>query len=130
MAHDFKNFPELTNRQMQIYYFDSPHQQIFEDFDAKVIGVHDGDTIRVEVDFRDFSFPIRLSDLAVPEIDELGGLAARDFLRSQILGETVEVRINKRNRVEKWGRLLGEIFHGGISLNEQMIQAGYGIRWA
>jgi len=51
MAHDFKKFPELTNNQMQIYYFESPHKQITEDFKARVVDVHDGDTIKVEVDF-------------------------------------------------------------------------------
>ena len=48
MAHDFKNFPELTNRQMQVYYFESPHKQVTEDFRGRVIKVTDGDTIRVE----------------------------------------------------------------------------------
>jgi len=55
MAHDFKRFPELTNNQMNLYYFDSPHQQIAEDFDAKVVNVHDGDTVRLEVSWRDFT---------------------------------------------------------------------------
>ena len=56
MAHDFKRYPELTNAQMGLYYFDSPHQQIAEDFWAKVIRVKDGDTIQVSCNFRDFDF--------------------------------------------------------------------------
>ena len=47
MAHDFKQFPELTNSQMVMYYFQSPHKQITEPFEAKVVKVTDGDTIRV-----------------------------------------------------------------------------------
>ena len=45
MPHDFKLFPELTNSQMQIYYWDSPHKQITKNFMAKVLRVKDGDTI-------------------------------------------------------------------------------------
>ena len=39
MAHDFKLFPELTNAQMDLYYFESPHRQITEDFIGKVVKV-------------------------------------------------------------------------------------------
>ena len=38
MVHDFKAFPELTNSQMDLYYWDSPHKQITDDFDAVVVG--------------------------------------------------------------------------------------------
>ena len=129
MAHDFKKFPELTNRQMQFYYFQSPHQQITENFLAQVVKVTDGDTIRVETDFRDFSFPIRFLDLAAPEVNEEGGLEAKAFLKGEIEGEEVEIRINKRNRVGKWGRLLGEVFHRGLSMTDLIINTGHGIRW-
>ena len=71
--HDFKTFPELTNSQMQIYYFQSPHKQIIEPFMAKVVKVTDGDTIRVLWDERDFTFPVRFAELAAPELDERGG---------------------------------------------------------
>ena len=64
MAHNFKLFPELTNNQMQFYYFESPHRQIIEDFRAKVVQVTDGDTIRVKWDERKFDFPTNFSSLA------------------------------------------------------------------
>lgn len=118
MAHNFKLFPELTNRQMQLYYFDSPHQQITDNFDAVVVKVTDGDTIRVETDFRDFSFPIRFSNIAAPEVNEEGGKESKSWLENQIMGEEIMVLVNKQNRVEKWGRLLGEIMHMGININE------------
>ena len=37
MAHDFKKWPELRNSQMALYYFESPHRQITEDFDYILI---------------------------------------------------------------------------------------------
>ncbi len=78
--HDFKRFPELTNSQMQIYYFESPHKQITEPFMAKVVKVTDGDTIRVTWAERDFNFPIRMAEIAAPELDERGGLDSQKFL--------------------------------------------------
>ena len=121
-THDFKKWPELTNSQMGLYYFDSPHKQIGEDFFAKVIGVHDGDTIRVTTDFRDFSFPIRFSNILAAELDEKGGPESQSWLEKQILGEDVEIIVNPQNRVEKWGRLLGEVRHKGFDMGELSIQ--------
>jgi len=127
MAHDFKRFPELTNNQMNLYYFDSPHQQITEDFDARVVGVHDGDTIRVETDFRDFSFPIRFSNIMAAETNEGGGIRSRNHLRDLIGNAQVEVIINKKNRVGKFGRLLAQIKHKGFDVGEQMKNDGFAV---
>jgi endonuclease YncB( thermonuclease family) len=126
--HDFKNFPELTNNQMQFYYFESPHRQILENFDAKVVRVIDGDTIRVKWDERDFDFPVRLSLINSAEMEE-GGLASKKFLESQILGEEVNIIINPKNRVEKWGRILGEIIHMGQNINQMSMDWGYSVEF-
>ncbi len=125
--HDFKRYPELTNSQMGFFYFDSPHQQIAEDFDAKVVRVIDGDTIRVEVSFRDFDFPIRFSNILAAETNEEGGLRSKARLKELIEGEMVEIIVNKNNRVEKWGRLLGEVRHKGFDIGKQMIEEGFAI---
>ena len=128
MAHDFKLFPELTNSQMQIYYFDSPHKQMVEPFDAKVVRVKDGDTIQVTTEDRDFDFPIRFARIAAPELDEVGGLASQKWLAKEIEGENVEIVLT-RQRVEKWGRLLGEINFLGLSVNTQSLEQGYSIKF-
>ena len=124
MTHDFKKFPELRNSQMAIYYFESPHKQITEDFEGTVVKVSDGDTIRMEVDFRDFDFPVRFIDTAAPEKDEPGGLESKAWLDSKVMGEEVQVRINPKDRVGKWGRLLGEIFFRGMSINQESVMTG------
>ena len=129
MAHDFKRFPELSNSQMQIYYWESPHKQITENFMAKVVKVTDGDTIRVMWDERDFDFPIRMQDLAAPELNERGGIESQKWLENLILGEDVEI-ILSRMRVEKWGRILADIFHNGIRISEESIRNNHGIPWA
>jgi len=129
MAHDFKQFPELTNSQMQIYYFESPHKQIIAPFIAKVVKVTDGDTIRVKWQERDFDFPVRMAELAAPELDEKRGLESQKFLSNEILGEEVEV-IPTRTRVEKWGRLLANVVHIGQDMSAHSINNGFAVSWA
>ena len=129
MPHDFTRFPELTNNQMQIYYFESPHKQIMEDFKAEVKRVIDGDTIEVRTNFRNFDFPIRIINIAAPERKEEGGAESKDWLEKQILGEEVDIFINKNLRVEKWGRLLGEVFFNGMNIGEDSIRNGHSIEW-
>jgi endonuclease YncB( thermonuclease family) len=124
LAHDFKNFPELTNNQMAIYYFDSPHKQITEDFRAKVVKVSDGDTIKVITDFRDFAFKVRLAKIAAPELNEEGGRESQQWLEKMIMGKDVDILIDPYNRVGKWGRIIGEILSGGFNVNEMAIIEG------
>jgi len=118
MTHDFKRFPELGNSQMQMYYWESPHKQILNSFNAKVVKVTDGDTIRVMWEERDFSFPVRFLDTDAPELDVEGGEESRKWLEDLIMGEEVFIEVDRTNRVEKWGRLLGTIFHEGMNINE------------
>ena len=126
--HNFKNFPELTNRQMEIFYFDSPHKQITEDFRAKVVKVIDGDTIRVKWEERSFDFPIRLANLAAPELKESGGVESQKWLAEKILGKDVDIVLSPE-RVEKWGRLLAYVIDGGINMSEESRMFGMGQSW-
>ena len=116
MAFDFIKFPELTNSQAVIYYWDSPHKQIFEDFEARVVKVTDGDSIRVEWSERDFDFPIRFAYIDAPEMNQ-GGQESKSWLESMILGKDVFIKINPDNRVGKWGRIIGEVMFGGESMS-------------
>lgn len=126
--HDFKKFPELTNRQMEIYYFDSPHRQILEPITAKVVKVTDGDTIKVEWSERDFTFPIRMADIAAAELDERGGPESQSWLETRILNKEVTI-IPTKARVEKWGRLLANVLLLGMDMSAQSIDAGHATKW-
>ena len=128
MAHNFKLWPELTNNQMQIYYFESPHKQITEPFLAEVVKVTDGDTIRVLWAERDFNFPIRMAEIAAPELDERGGLDSQKFLSNEILGEEVEI-IPTKMRVEKWGRLLANVIFLGMDMSANSINNAHAVSW-
>jgi len=126
MAHDFKAFPELTNSQMDFYYADSPHVQIFTDFEATVVKVHDGDTITVRWHERDFDFPVRLIGIDAPEMNA-GGLESKLWLEKQILNQKVEILIDKNQRVGKWGRILGQVFHNGMNINQESLMEGMSV---
>ena len=127
MAHDFKKFPELTNSQMQIYYWDSPHKQILESFIARVEQVTDGDTIRVKWSERDFDFPVRMLNIDAPETNTPNARKSLNWLADEILGEYVEIVIDIKQRVGKWGRLLGTIIHLGRNINETSLELGYSV---
>lgn len=140
MTHDFKRFPELTNQQLDLYYFESPHKQIFEDFTALVVSVHDGDTISVRWDERDFDFPIRISNISARELHEndkrdtsnqmtMSGKDSQKWLENIILNEEVTIKINPKNRVGKFGRLLGQVIFMGRDMGEEAILFGAASSW-
>lgn len=121
--HDYEKYPELRNAQIEVFGFESPHMQITEDFRATVVRVHDGDTVTLRTAFRNFDFPLRLLDINCPEMNE-GGDEARDFVRERVLNEEVDVLINPKNRVDKYGRLLGKILHRGMDLGYELMVVG------
>ena len=130
MAHDFRKFPELTNAQLDFYYFESPHKQIFQDFTAKVIKVTDGDTIRLRWRERDFDFPLRFMDIQAPELKELGGKESQKWLEGNIIEQEVDIIINSDLRVDKWGRLLGRVNFRGMDMGEASIATGHAKPWS
>ena len=121
--HDYKAYPELTNSQLSDYGFSSPHIQYSEDFDAVVVKVHVGDTVTLNTSTRSFTFPLRFLGVDAKELSE-GGVEARDWLNARLLGESVRVLIDPGNRVGKYGRLLGRVFHNGLDVSEEMLNLG------
>lgn len=126
MAHDYVNYPELSNAQLQEFGFTSPHVQITEDFEAEVIKVKDGDTVTLRVSFRDFDFPLRLLDINSPEMSE-GGDKTKQWLKEQIEGQKVYIEIDYENRVGKYGRLLGRILYRGLDIGDQQLNLGLAV---
>lgn len=127
MAHDFEKFPELTNSQAQFYYWESPHRQIFEDFNAKVVEVLDGDTVKVLWSGRNFPFKIRFSNIAAKEKSEEGGKESTDWLKDRIDGKMCRFSIDPANRVGKFGRLIASVSQGGSDVGLESIAAGINI---
>lgn len=117
--HDWVRYPELTNSQMEELQYESPHPQIEWDFDATVVKVIDGDTVKLSCSFRDFVFPLRLLDINAPELNESGGQEAKEWLRSKVENQKVRIIIEPNQRVGKYGRLLGKIFYNGLDVGEE-----------
>ena len=126
--HDWENYPELTSGELASFGFVSPHEQIVSDFEAVVVKVHDGDTFTLRCSFRDFDFPLRLLAVDAPELSTgLRGEEARDFVKDLILGEGVLVKVDRFNRVGKYGRLLGDVVVAGQSLSNLLVSAGFAL---
>ena len=56
-----------------------------------------------------------------------GGKKAKLWLTDRLLNQEVEIQINPDNRVDKWGRLLGWIFHRGMITGQEMIYLGLSV---
>jgi len=140
MPHDFNKFPELTNSQMDLYYWESPHKQITSSFTARVVKVHDGDSVTLRWDERDFDFPLRISNISARELHETeerdtsfqmsaDGEESQKWLEGELLGEEVYIQIDPNNRIEKFGRILGKIIHNGLDVGELSIKKGQSVPW-
>lgn len=126
--HDFKQYPELNNTDLANFGFMSPHEQIERDFTAQVVKVHDGDTVTLRTNFRDFDFPLRLANIDAPELNTgVPGEESKDFLKELVEGEFIEIKINRFNRVGKYGRLLGNIMLNGLDVGQLMLVFGYAL---
>jgi len=54
-----------------------------------------------------------------------GGRESKEWLRKELEGEEVEILINEKNRVGKFGRLIGTIIIGGININQMSRDFGF-----
>lgn len=124
--HDYKNYPELTNTQIAEFGLESPHPQYTEDFIATCVKVHDGDTITLQTTDRDFTFPLRFLNIDAPEMNA-GGEVARDWLNNQIIDQEVNIIIDKKQRVGKYGRLLGKVISMGIDMGDAEERLGFAV---
>ncbi len=104
-------------------------------YKAVVVSVYDGDTIHVDIDLGLYTWrmneKIRLARINAPELrgaEKEQGRAARDYLRSRILGKKIFLETLKDRR-GKWGRFLGEIWlreNGAwVNVNDEMVEKGF-----
>lgn len=93
---------------------------------AKLLKIHDGDTITVLVDmgFRmSVELPLRLNRIDAPELVTKEGKAARDYLKT-VLTENIVVQTYKDPH-EKYGRWLSEVWVGQANINDLMVSTGH-----
>ncbi len=89
--------------------------------DAYLVRVLDGDMFTAN--FTDGStFNIRLNGIDAPESKQAFGLEATRELRRLLTGRVLRISTTKKDRYQ---RLLADVYVGGVSVNESMIEAGY-----
>jgi micrococcal nuclease len=106
-------------------------------YNAKVVSVYDGDTIRVNISFgfghnwngeNGKGVSLRLYGLNTPEVrgdEKERGLMVRDKLRELILDKHVTLRTIK-DKTGKYGRYLAIIVtKEGLNVNDWLIENGY-----
>lgn len=86
---------------------------------ADIITVHDGDSIQFNGE------TIRLYGVDAPELEQPGGVEARDWLMEKITG--YPLRISRRGK-DHYGRQIAIIFVGNTSVNKALVLEGHA--WA
>jgi endonuclease YncB( thermonuclease family) len=104
---------------------------------GKVIKVYDGDTFTIisKLPYQDspiYRFSVRLNGIDSPEIKGKTGnekeLArkSRDALSGLIMGKIVTL---KNTSLEKYGRVLADVYINDLCINEWMIENNYAIKY-
>lgn len=94
--------------------------KVVEEFTGKVIGVTDGDTIKVLVN-KD-SVTVRLEGIDAPESGQSYGKKSKEALAEIVAGKTVNV---KKTGTDKYGRTLGIVIVGDSDANAKMVEDGW-----
>ena len=111
-------------------------------YKAKIIDVVDGDTLILEIDLGFEVFKkqrVRLTQINAPEMKTVAGKKSYQYLRD--LCARIELVAIKTNKVDIYGRFLGDIFYlegplkqgvtqgdiftSGIYLNQKIVQEGF-----
>lgn len=106
------------------------HYQDFkglQEFTAKLERVVDGDTAKII--YRGNRYSVRFLSIDTPETHFMGksqgywGEKATAQLMSYLpAGSEVQIHVDPNNVCDKYGRLLGYIYHKGLNTNEQMLR--------
>jgi len=88
-------------------------------FDGKVVGVSDGDTIKVLKDGRQVK--IRLAAIDCPEKGQPYGQKAKRFTADMVAGKVVKIWPTDTDR---YGRIVAFIFVGDKNLNKELLSSG------
>jgi len=88
-------------------------------FTAKVVGVHDGDSITVLINNR--TYKIRLEGIDAPETGQAFGRKSKQFLSGLIFSKSI---VGTRTGGDKYGRNLCVITVDGINVNKALVAEG------
>ena len=94
--------------------------KVVEELSGKVIGVTDGDTIKVLVNKE--SVTVRLEGIDAPESKQSFGNKSKEALSRLVAGKTVTV---KKTGTDKYKRTLGVVIVGDVDANAKLIEDGW-----
>lgn len=90
------------------------------DFSGRVIGVSDGDTVKVLHNGK--AKKIRLHGIDCPEKGQAYGNNAKQFTSAMVFGKDVTI---KEHGLDKYGRTIGDVLlPDGRNLNRELVAAG------
>jgi len=87
---------------------------------GKVIGISDGDTIKLLVAREQVT--VRLDGIDAPEFKQSYGQKAKQALSDYVFGREVTVEVTSEDR---FGRAIGDLWLEGSNINERMIDNGW-----
>lgn len=88
-------------------------------WEGKVVGISDGDTIKVLKDGKQVK--IRLASIDCPEKGQPYGQKAKQFTADMVAGKKVRIWPTDTDR---YGRIVGFVFVGDRNLNKELLSAG------
>lgn len=91
-----------------------------ETLNGYVVGVSDGDTVKV-LDAGKTQHRIRLLGIDAPESKQAFGQKSKQYLSSLIFNKNVSITYKEK---DQYGRILGTIFYENENINLKMVQAG------
>jgi endonuclease YncB( thermonuclease family) len=86
---------------------------------GKVVGVTDGDTIRLLVGSRQYK--VRLGEIDAPEGGQPYGRAAKRMLSDLVFGQTISARVTD---IDRYGRAVAVLNINGLNINAEMVKRG------
>lgn len=99
---------------------------------GECIAVTDGDTIKARLDLGGYphrietTVPVRIADLWAPERDEPGGTDATLTLTQLLAQGPLVVQTRKPNPRDLYGRVVADLWCGGVSVAAEMVRLGAG----
>lgn len=89
-------------------------------FSARVVGVHDGDSLTV-LDASKTQYKIRMAEIDAPEAKQDFGSRAKQMLSDLVFSQNVIVHLVEKDR---YGRWVAHIEVNGKDVNRMMVQQG------
>jgi len=123
---------DIVYADTQIYIPNINHGKVVKVYDADTITVANRISVGGAQSDEIYRFQVRLNGIDSPEIKSKNATTkalakqARDVLSGMIFGKIVELR---NVQLEKYGRLLADVYLGDLHLNEWLVENKYAVRY-